>query len=169
MNEEAESERDDGGETSSSQQSSSSRYQKGVREVPPSFGDNYDSCPGVHRSSRFYKLIGTEILQGVTFAFDKIKKGNPNEPKTFYMRCSDRNCKGRALIRENVLLIDNKPHSCLLVESTEEKLIQIEVNRAMDEMKTRAREDSSAFKVSLTVLDHPKVKITIPFCSISLD
>jgi hypothetical protein len=67
----------------------------------------------------------------------------------FYLRCSHRRqgCKGRARIINKRLTVDEEPHSCL-TEDPNDRVVVMEVRRAMTEMKIRARDTS----------DDPKVK-----------
>jgi len=88
----------------------------------------------------------------VTFAFDQkyTPKKDPSIANTvFYMRCSRRECPGRAQIRQGHMTLDLKViHSCI-VSDPEDRVAVMDARRALNEMKNRARNTSDGQKVKL--------------------
>ena len=123
---------------------SSSQASRAPRELPPLSGMNYTTLKGNRARSIFYKPSNTP---GVTYTFDRMKKPQPGQPKTFYMRCSSRGtktlelkdaCKARAIICEGHLtMVAGEEHSCLM-EGARAKEVELEVKQARRRMYERA-------------------------------
>jgi hypothetical protein len=96
-------------------------------------------------------VANTSLFQGVTFVRDQYyqPKKNPTLANTiFYLRCSHRTqgCRGRGRIVNKRLSVDKEPHTCL-TDDPNDRLVVMEVRRAMTEMKLRARDTSDDPKV----------------------
>ena len=103
------------------------------RELPPPQGFNYRTVHGRQQKSLLYKQIGGQP-PGVTFTMERMKKPQPGEPKTFYMRCSTRSsksrCKARATICDGQLVpLEGETHTCFK-DRTKAKEVELKVLQA---------------------------------------